>query len=200
MSLINNIIFIVIFFKICLKNINSNCIYYDNNNKYICDKLGGICVKNTCICQYGYVTNNKQVNNAYYFTNINLNSTKLSSIDIYSDNVNLIRLCSYKQLSAFKAGMYELLLGFGIGHFSVRRNYNGTIKLLIYAIITILCVFNSIILINNKRNTNISNNLNYKGFYMLFLIIKILVILWQLFDFFLFIFYYYKDGNNIDLV
>jgi hypothetical protein len=182
----SNLIFIV--FLLLIQNLKLIKSFQEANNllsheiiinKYcllFCDDKGGVCLNNMCKCKINYTT----------FLN--------------SDDK---KLCGYKKINKLVSGFLELIFGFGIGHFYCYRNINGSFKLMIY--ILLLCFACCSIALGirlahshdqNEQHLNRSNPFIKCSQYILAFILSI-IFFWQIYDFFMFIFGVYKDGNGV---
>jgi hypothetical protein len=151
------------------------------NNKiicgeYICHPEGGLCQKNDkCICFSGYTT--------------------ILPIDKNEHIIN----CNYLQISGIKAGLIEMIIGCGFGHFYAKRILNGTIKLLSVSILLFCCVYSFVLIKRIREETDAEDHPYVSILFMLSILFKIFIVIWQIVDGILFFFKAYKDGNGIDL-
>ena len=168
-------LFFHIFLYICILNNISSSENITEKCQEICSLAGGECIINNlkCKCKQGYTT-------------------------LFNEE-NLI-LCNYKRYNRLAAGSIELLFGFGFGHFYCKRYLNGSIQLFgeFISYFLIICLFVNFILYDNNFNFGYLTltNIYLKLYCPLFIVI---IFSWQLIDFVLFFFGYYRDGNDIDL-
>lgn len=87
------------------------------NYNYECEN--GICLKNKCSCNYGIIT-----------VKFN-NNTSLSEL----------KPCNYSLKKQSTAFFFELLLGFGIGHFYAERTTHGVLKFFAYILVFLFIVY-----------------------------------------------------------
>lgn len=165
------------------KDINYEIIV--NNKQYISDKN-----YLTAICKYGYVSINSYNYNSYYINAENLEY-----------NMDKYKLCNYEQMSFFFPFIFELLFGYGLGHFYARRYIHGTIKLIASIILFMIIIFlNGLLESLISNSTEFSNSLLYKKIINLNRLLYLITNFWKIIDAVLFYIYYFKDGYNIDFV
>lgn len=135
----------------------------------ICDSIGGYCSsKLKCICYDRYATR------------------------IYSTIQ-----CDYKMISKFKAGIIELIFGFGFGQFYALRKTNGQFKLFLY-IVDICCFITCLYYIRKIRDEEEAEDHPYVSLFVLFTVLfSVSLIIWQVVDGFMFMFGSLKDGNGM---
>ncbi len=140
----------------------------------ICNSTGGVCNKEGhCQCYFGYLTPNH-----------------------LADHIK----CNYKQISSMKAGLLEILLGCGFGHFYSGRTINGWIKLICTFI---FCggLMTSVLFIRKIRQEVEAEDHSYISLFIVSMVIfKVIVIVWQMVDGILFFFKVYKDGHGFELI
>jgi hypothetical protein len=162
-----------------------------------CDPNGGICESNICKCKENYTT-----------------STRGNIISVsYQNSLSELnmRFCNYERKRSLYAAIIELFIGFGMGHFYSGRKVFGCLKLILYLLLTCISFCSLAIGIKIAEDHGITNiqlnlisnneaiNPAVKFFFYVCVSIINFIILWQLFDFFMFIFKIYKDGNDISL-
>ncbi len=159
----------IIFLTLLILPINTKVLCSIDN----CDESGGICQENnTCECKENYTT--------------------LPTIQNY-------KFCNYERKRKLGIAFLELLVGFGMGHFYCGRKINGSIKLTVFTLLccACFCVVAFIAKISEDRQSNynevIITLLNFYG------LITNIIIIWQMYDFLMFITGVYRDGNNIPL-
>jgi hypothetical protein len=143
-------------------------------NEKICDSVGGRCIdERTCACNENYTT-------FYIFENF--------------------KYCNYLKKSSLIAGFLELFLGLGVGHLYAGRKINGIIKMIICT--TCCCIGCSFLAIGMKlqqQNPNIASSPIIQFFLKTYAILINSVLVWQFFDFLLFVSKFYTDGHNLSL-
>lgn len=182
-----NIIFINIFLQILFSSINSQQILPNNNsticNSKICDEIGGYCKSEG----YNYICQCKDEYTTLMINNIN----------------STYKFCNYEKKRALYASLLELFLGFGTGHFYALRKINGYFKLFLS---TICCWIGCCsLMLGLKASNDVSqetfNREDLSKFFMcIYACIFNTFLIWQIIDFFLFIFRFYNDGNSITLI
>jgi hypothetical protein len=144
-----------------------------NNCSKLCDPVGGICKIDECYCKEEFTTFPSQ---------------------------GKYQLCNYEKKRALYSALIELFLSFGAGHFYSGRRINGSFKLIS---LVLLCCFSCCALgvsIKLSQDRDIGeNNPTVKFFFFIYACIYNIFLLWQVLDFFLFIFKVYNDGNDIPL-
>lgn len=187
-------IFLILHATIMLANNNFES--YDCNYSN-CDENGGICDGDLCKCKENYTT-----------------STKGNVMHVYKQNtisdLNL-KFCNYEMKRSVYAALIELFIGFGMGHFYTGRKLFGCLKLILYILLCCVSFCSLAIGIKiaedhnlNLNNFNENNNQTHnhpavKFFLLMSVSICNFLFIWQLFDFCLFMFKVYKDGNNLPL-
>lgn len=117
--------------------------------------------------------------------------------DDYTSTLFSIHQCDYKMISRFKAGLLEMVPGFGLGHFYALRKRNGAIKFF-FSLVGIVCLFVSGIYIKEITEETEAVDHPYVSFFVLGTIVLILVVIvWNIIDVILFWGNCYKDGNGI---
>lgn len=162
---------VVLFPQITSQQLDQNEIPMIKCGKEICDSIGGYCSpKLRCNCYERYTTR------------------------VYSTIQ-----CDYKMISKFKAGIIELIFGFGLGQFYALRKTNGKFKLFLY-IADICCFIMCLYYIKKIKNEEEAEDHPYVTLYVLFTVLfSISLIIWQIVDGFLFFFGSFKDGNGIPM-
>ena len=139
----------------------------------ICHPNGGKCFDQIqCICNEGYTT----INFPTYHVN-----------------------CNYKQVSRTKAFLIELFFGFGLGHFYTGRTGMGLFKLFCYSLFCSCCC-GSLYMIKKIREEMEAEDHPYVSLlFVLSIVYKVILVLWQLIDSVLFLINYYPDGKGVQL-
>jgi len=139
----------------------------------ICHPIGGRCINQTvCVCKDGYTTIDYSGNHIY---------------------------CNYKQASRIKAFLIEIFFGFGLGHFYAGRSGTGLFKLFCYSIFWMSCC-TSLYLIKKIREEPQAEDHPYVSLlFILSVIFKAGLVLWQIIDSVLFLLNYYRDGKGFQL-
>ena len=108
-------------------------------------------------------------------------------------------LCNYQRYNKISAGIIELFIGFGFGHFYCKRYLHGYLQLGVEFISYCLmgCLLIDFLIYDHYINFDYS----WSTFYLKICVPNIIIIIfsWQIIDAILFFCGYYKDGNNIDL-
>jgi hypothetical protein len=138
----------------------------------MCHPVGGKCVDNKCICQGGYIS-------------ANLSTFHTS--------------CNYKQKSKLKAGLIEMFLGCGIGHFYAGRSFFGTIKLVFYSLFCSCCCYSLYIIRKIRREEEAEDHPYASLLFFCSMAYLGLLVLWQILDGFLFWFGIYSDGKGVNM-
>lgn len=171
MKLIKIVILII---SICLSKNNTEeeqaNIFCGNS---ICHPIGGRCINQTiCVCEVGYTTIDYSENHIY---------------------------CNYKQSSRIKAFLIEIFFGFGLGHFYAGRTGTGVFKLLCYSVFC-MCCFTSLYMIKKIREESQAEDHPYVSLlFILSVIFKAGLLIWQVIDSVLFLLNYYRDGKGFQL-
>lgn len=136
----------------------------------LCHPTGGKCINSSeCICNPGYIT-----------------------INYKDDHIN----CNYKQTSRTKAFIIELIFGFGLGHFYSGRTGVGLLKFFCYSLFCSCCC-TSLYLFRKIREESEAEDHPYVSLlFILSVIFKVSLVIWQIVDSFLFLIGYYKDGKG----
>lgn len=139
----------------------------------MCNPEGGYCNKaSICTCYPGYI-----------------------SYKSYEDHSK----CNYKQVSSIKAGLIEMIIGCGFGHFYAGRKGNGTVKLTCVIILSLGCFISLYMIKKIREETEAEDHPYVSMFFLSLVIIKIIIVIWQLIDGILFFLEVYKDGNDLPL-
>lgn len=158
-------------------------ITYDHMNfticgSSICNNAGGVCIGiDDCKCLEGYL----------------------------DPKDNSIFKCTYKQYDAKIAFFFEFFIGFGSGHFYVKRYYNGMIKFCVYLFLYLSTVFVNVFSHFKKDESQqevmiVSENPFFRFARILFMCTCFFTcILWQISDSILFYSLFYNDGNDFPL-
>lgn len=148
----------------------------DNNNDKcvlgICDTKGGKCTNGICICIKGFTTYLSSKNHT---------------------------LCNYEQKNSVIAGLLELFLGSGFGHFYSGRRINGVVKLSFTILFCYSCCCSLYLIRKLKEDPRTSGHPHISFLFIFALTVGISLIFWQLVDSILFILGLYYDGNNMPL-
>jgi hypothetical protein len=144
----------------------------------ICNDAGGVCMGiDKCECLTGYL----------------------------DQKDNSIFKCSYKQYDAKIAFFLEFFVGFGSGHFYVKRYFNGMLKFCIYLFLYLFAVVINLFF-HYKRNENkeeimIASENPYCRFARIMFMCSCFFtcIIWQISDSILFYSKFYNDGNDFPL-
>jgi hypothetical protein len=164
-------------------SIKENALYYYNNTKqsYVQDYLATdiICQNSNCYLPYGVCINSTSCMCMPDFADYNKEG---ESIPGY--------YCSYKRKKIVIAGVLELFLPFGIGHFYCERYSVGSIKLIFTLMIYILACVSYSMGIKHYETIQLS---------LLCILMTCAVFLWSVVDLFLFFTAVYDDGNGIGL-
>lgn len=140
----------------------------------VCLSEGSYCGKeNRCVCQEGYMT----VEN------------------IHQKNLK----CNYKLTSSIKAGTIELLFGCGFGHFYAGRTGIGLFKLFCVSLFCTCCLGSLYMMKKIREETEAQDHPYVSLIVLLSVIYKIIMVIWQITDGFLFFLKIYKDGNDMPL-
>ena len=139
---------------------------------YLCDRTGGSCTDNICLCNPGYITFLSYKSRMY---------------------------CNYEQKSRMKAGFLELILGNGIGHFYSGRSLNGLFKLSLTIFICFSCYISLFLIKKLEEDPRTAGHPHLSLLFIVTVSLVVIIVLWQILDGFLFFFGFYKDGNNLDL-
>jgi len=140
----------------------------------MCDEEGGECIDEyTCKCKDGFTT--LPIENKYF------------------------KFCNYHKKSKISTATIELFLGFGMGHFYAERNINGFFKLFIYMFLYMCNICVLVIALKIERDINDRENSAVKFFFFVYYCFILIILIWQIFDFFMIIFGFLDDGNNIPL-
>ncbi len=138
-----------------------------------CDDLGGICKEdNTCECKENYTT--------------------LSTIANY-------KFCNYERKRKIGIAFLELLVGFGMGHYYCGRKINGSIKLMVFLLLCCACFCTVAFIAKISEDHRDNYNEVILVLLKLYGTITNILIVWQTYDFLMFLTGVYKDGNNIPL-
>ena len=153
----------------------------------VCNPEGAVCnVNKKCKCSKGFITTIAQSNEE---------KEKISPAQLQQTHLK----CNYRQIMAFKAGLIELILGCGIGHFYAGRNINGVIKLLCVGLFCTCCIV-SLVMIKKIREESEAEDHPYVTILVFSAAVyKVVIILWQILDAFMFFFNVYWDGKNYPL-
>lgn len=145
-----------------------------NNN---CNK--GICDMGLCQCYNGYLS---------VYIEANYNITQWNGT-----------FCNYEQMYQIKAFLFELFLGFGIGHFYAGRNVHGAFKLIAFVLgIFFICLY---LIMMKWINISRQNKECWILFTTcLFFWSAIGLAFWMVYDAINFGMNRYLDGNGIKLV
>jgi hypothetical protein len=149
---------------------NSVSLICDNK---ICDEIGGICISNDlCNCKEMFTT---------YPTHYDY------------------KYCNYEKKRKITTAFLELLVGFGTGHFYCGRIVNGSFKLIIYIILCCLsfCTIAMVAKLTEDGRENYINSIHF--FLNIYGLIVNIILIWQIYDFLMFLTGVYNDGNNISL-
>jgi hypothetical protein len=141
----------------------------------ICDEVGGTCISDQiCQCKDTHTTLPEESSH---------------------------KLCNYQKKSKILFSVLELVLGFGIGHLYAERKVNGFLKLIIYFMLCCVacCAIGLGLKFERERPEDAAESQAVKFFFFIYACIFNLVLTWQLFDFLMIIFGFYKDGNEIGL-
>lgn len=118
---------------------------------------------------------------------------------------NSIFKCTYKQYDAKIAFFLEFFVGFGTGHFYVKRYFNGMLKFCVYLFLYLFSVV-IYLFFNNKRNENdqevmvATENPYFRFARIMFMCSCFFTcIIWQISDSILFYSNFYNDGNDYPL-
>lgn len=111
---------------------------------------------------------------------------------------NPILRCTYKQYDAKIAFFLEFFLGFGAGHFYVKRYINAIIKCSIYLFLYLIVGMVNFIY-SNKKNYQINYVFARFGNIISFCICSFTCIIWQIADSILLYSLFYNDGNDFPL-
>lgn len=164
------------------------------NNNFV--KTNILCNKKNCKIPYGECLNNKICEclegYASIENNIFNNSTKQLSERIY---------CSYKQKYQLYAFLFEFIFFFGIGHFYLRRIYQGIIKLVLFIILSFLFFLIKKFDIKSKffLDENISNMRNFTINISMILSFCAFLTL-HIFDIYMLVTNSYLDGYGIEVL
>jgi hypothetical protein len=160
-----------LFFSLYNCNNNQQTIIQQCGNS-ICSKEGGYCKEDQCICYPGYTT------------------------VLRRDHTS----CNYKQISRFKAGLLEMFLGCGFGHFYANRKLNGTLKLSCVILFCGCCIFSFYMMRKIREESHAQDHPWASLIFLLSVVFKIVVVCWQILDGILFFCGIYKDGFDMPLV
>jgi hypothetical protein len=138
-----------------------------------CDEYGGICDENnTCECKENYTT-----------------------LPTHKSH----KFCNYERKHKIAIAFLELLVGFGMGHFYCGRKINGSIKLMIFIILCCGCFCAVAFMAKISEEHRDNHNEVLLVLFKFYGTISNIFIIWQTYDFLMFLTGVYKDGNNIPL-
>jgi hypothetical protein len=166
-------------FHLILFNLTFLSLVFSNNSSNndkcvlgICDIKGGKCINGICNCIKGFST---------YLTSKNH------------------LLCNYEQKNSVAAGLLELFLGSGTGHFYSGRRINGVVKLSFSVFFYFSCCCSLYLIRKLKEDPRTSGHPHISFLFLFAMIVGITIFFWQIVDSILFIFGLYYDGNNMPL-
>ena len=180
------ILFLFLFFVVIKAEIEQGCLSQKEctdkqGNSYGCSSHGK-CDYNLLIDNQSSISIDVRCQCATGYTNLN------STPEVY---------CCYKQKSQLKALLFEVCLGWGIGHFYVGNRKLGSIKLIVFGAIFgfhVLAWFEAC----GCRGKNSKGFMKVIGT-IIGIITGMTVIGWQMLDLFLFGLNYFKDENGVEL-
>lgn len=158
-------------------------IFYEEMNftlcgSSICNDAGGLCLGiDKCECAEGYL----------------------------NPKDNSIFKCTYKQYDAKIAFFLEFFLGFGSGHFYVKRYFNGMLKFCVYSFLYLFTVVINLYMHYKRNENDLEDMISAESPYCRFARIMFMCscfftcIIWQISDSILFYSKFYNDGNDFPL-
>jgi hypothetical protein len=149
----------------------------------------GICLnQTTCMCMPDYA--NYPVNiQQFFLKNKILNLNKNESFQSHS---NTYLYCSYKKKSIVMAGLLELFLPLGLGHFYAGHLFLAWLKFFYNLLIYIFgCI------LHFKKQWNDPET--YFDLMLMCIVFTCVIPIWNVLDLFLFFTGNYKDGNGIEM-
>lgn len=137
----------------------------------------GVCIDSkTCLCMPEYANYNKRMNDTSILT------PSIKQFPMF---------CFYKRKKVIIAGMLELFLPLGLGHFYSGRNFYGLMK----------CIYNFIVYWFGcslfYKGVSEQSSMNSTA---MCLLLTCLIPVWNILDVFMFFTYTFKDGLGIDMV
>jgi hypothetical protein len=164
------------------------------NNTNINTTYGiGECTMSNCYLPYGICLNLTTCMCMPDYANFNLEEIFLLKNKIKTDSYLYPKqFCSYKKKSIIIAGLLELFLPLGLGHFYAGHLFLGWLKFSYnFLIYTFGC------LLHFKSQWNDSDT--YFELMLLCIIFSCVIPIWNVLDLFLFFTGSYKDGNGIEM-
>ena len=178
-----------------IKNLNKYPTNYNTtygigecSNLNNCNLPNGICLNaTTCMCMPDYADFNIEFN---FKDDLILN--KNVTLDYTLRKKPNKKFCTYRKKSIIVAGLLELFLPFGLGHFYAGHQSLGCLKLFCNFLIYIFgCIL-------HFKETWESND-TYFDLMVICIILSCLIPIWNILDLFLFFTASYKDGYGIDM-